>query len=618
MSEGTFIVPFIPRLQLVFTVTPVSLLLSVMVFIAVFFILLYSMGYMQKERGKMRFFAFMLLFITGMQLFIFAGDWLLLLTAWEIISVASYFLIGFYRTDTAIKAGNRAFITTRSADTGLLLGILLLFSLTQTTEIARTVSATGIPAQLAALFILIAGFAKAAQVPFDGWLRDAMAGPTPVSALLHSATLVAAGVILILRIFPLFTPPLLLLIGIIGGITALITGITAITQHDLKRMLAASTSAQLGLMFLSIGSGIPGAALLHLVANAAMKGSLFLSAGIFHHKRENTEFQKLRGVGKKELFVFSAFVIAGLALSGIPPLAGFFTKDAIIASTISSPFRAIFLPMALLASVFTGVYIARSVKLIWNGSDEDQSDTTSVLHQLSFPRTRESMDPRVKPEDDKKCSINVKNRPLSGKYFMYTGLAGLLFFILMFFLLFKPLEGLVGFEAIEGNLPLLLGLAVGITGLVAGWVWKENFVPKNLTTSLQNGLSISVTLDSLVIKATIFIASRLVSIEELLVALPQKTAAGALGVSRGMTLVDFLLTQQVFGIGRMNLTFSNFSNQSGEPFINSIINYLVTEVRTLGTYARRLQTGLIHQEMAYALYGTLFVIVFYLLFTIML
>lgn len=570
-------VPFIPQLPLILSVTPVSLLLSAMVFIAAFFILLYAIGYMQKERGKVRFFAFMLTFITGMQLFIFSGDWLLLLTAWEIIGVASYFLIGFYQTDTAIKAGNRAFLTTRSADTGLLVGILLLFSLTQTTEIAKTVTATGTLAQLAALFILVAAFAKAAQVPFDGWLRDAMAGPTPVSALLHSATLVAAGVILIVKIFPLFTAPLLLFIGIIGGITALITGIAAITQYDLKRMLAASTSAQLGLMFVAIGSGVPGAALLHLIANASMKGGLFLSAGVFQHLREGTEFEKLKGVGRKNVFVFSAFVIAGLALSGIPPLAGFFTKDAIIAAAIDSPLRYVLAPMALLASVFTGMYIARSAKVLLFGTGESQ--------------------------------------PLTGKMFMNTGLAGLIFFVLTFFLFFPLLEEIVGFKAIEGNLPLLLGLSVSIIGLAVGWVWKENVIPKNLTAFLQNGFFISVKLDSLVINAALSITKELVAIEEFLVTFPEKTASYALQASRGVTRVEFLLTQQTFALGQANLNIGTITNYSGEPFINSIINYVVTEVRMLGTYARRLQTGLIHQEMAYALYSTIIIVVVYIVFT---
>lgn len=605
MSEGTFFIPFMAQLPLIFSITPVSLLLSIMVFIAAFFILVYATGYMQKEKGKMRFFVFMLLFITGMQLFIFAGDWLLLLTAWEIISVASYFLISFYQTDKAIKAGNRAFLTTRSADTGLLIGILLLFSLTQTTEIAKTVTATGSLAQLAAVFILIAGFAKAAQVPFDGWLRDAMAGPTPVSALLHSATLVAAGVILIIKIFPLFTSPLLLLIGIIGGITALITGVAAITQYDLKRMLAASTSAQLGLMFVAIGAGSPGAALLHLIANASMKGSLFLSAGVFQHIREGTEFQKLKGIGRKNVFVFSVFVITGLALSGIPPLAGFFTKDAIISATIESPLRVVLMPIALLASVFTGIYIARTIKLLWSGQGEDQ--------------------------------------PLAGKMFMYFGIAGLVFFVLTFFLFFPLLEEVVGFEAIEGNLPLLLGLTFGVIGLTVGWIWKDSLIPKNLTAILQNGFYISSKLDSLFINATQLITNKLVSVEEFLVSLPQKTAIYALQISQRLSQIDLLLTQQIFGIGRTNLSLSNFLNQSvdfllteqtfgigkanlyisnitnnsGETFINGIINYVVTEVRQLGTFARRLQTGLIHQEMAYALYGAIFMIVIYIVITIM-
>ncbi len=571
-------IPFLPQFPLILEFTPLALTFSVMVFIAAFFILLYSLGYMQKEDGKKRFYFFMLLFVIGMELFIFSGDWLLLITAWELISVASYFLIGFYQTDTAIKAGNRAFITTRTADTGLLLGILLLFSLTGSITISTTLNATGTLAALAAFLIAIAGLAKAAQVPFDGWLRDAMAGPTPVSALLHSATLVAAGVLLIIKIFPLFPPPLLLFIGIVGALTALIAGLTALTQPDLKRMLAASTSAQLGLMLVAIGAGSPAAAILHLIANAAMKSTLFLGAGFFQHRRERTEFSLLRGVGKSEKFVFAAFVIAGLALTGIPPLSGFFSKDAIIAAIFASPFRLVLAPFIFAASVLTGMYISRSLRLLWFGEGKEQSFT--------------------------------------GRSFMKTGIIGLSLFILLFFLFLKPLEGLLGLAS-ETSLPIMfIGLTIGVLGLGLGLIWKEQDLPQTMLALAQNGLRISSGLDESVVNTTFRLVNVLSRVEEVLIALPDRIGTLALRQSASFSAVEARLDHTVFGMGSANLTFASLCYTHPESFTDNCIAYLVKGVKTLGSFGARLQTGLIHQEMAYALYATGFIVVLYLVFSL--
>lgn len=570
-------IPFLPGFPLLLAITPLSIVFSIMVAIVAAFILFYSLGYMQKEPGKIRFYFFMLLFTAGMQAFIFSGDWLLLLMAWELIAVSSYFLIGFYREKPqAASAATRAFLTTRSADTGLMIGILLLTAVTGTTALSQTLKATEPVATIATLFISIAAIAKAAQVPFDGWLRDAMAGPTPVSALLHSATLVAAGVMLLIKITPLFSPTALLLIGLIGGATALITGMAALAQKDLKRLLAASTSSQLGLMLLAIASGSAPAAALHLIANAAMKSSLFLGAGVFQHKREGTAFSLLRGVGKNERFVFLIFAIAGLALSGIPPLAGFWSKDAIIAATLTSPFASFFVPFALIASVFTGAYISRTIRLLWQGSGQDEE--------------------------------------LSGGKFMYISMAGLIFFVLLFYVFLTPLEEILGLPVVEGLIPALLGLIVASFGLGAGWIYRENVLPRSFLERAGNGFTISSGLDKVVIQATFALARELNKYETAFIDFPTTVGQSALNISEKCLGSESAFLSLVHSTGRMNLLVGIFSKERIEIFLDGIIATLSAGVKDMGMWGRRLQSGLIHQEMAYAMYATILLLILYVSF----
>lgn len=570
-------IPFLPGFPLLLVVTPLSLVFSLMTLIVASFILFYSVGYMQKESGKTRFYLFMLFFIISMQLFIFSGDWLLLLMAWELIAVSSYFLIGFYQEKPqAGSASSRAFLTTRSADTGLLIGILILVSLSQTTIITQTLTVAEPFASVAALFIVLAAVTKAAQVPVDGWLRDAMAGPTPVSALLHSATLVAAGVMIILRISPLFSPLVLLLIGLIGGATALITGMAALAQKDLKRMLAASTSSQLGLMLLAIASGSAPAAELHLTANAVMKSTLFLGAGIFQHKREGTTFDVLRGVGRNEKFVFSIFIIAGLALAGIPPLAGFWSKDTIIAATLSSPFAWLFVPFTLIASIFTGAYTSRAIRLLWQGSG--------------------------------------KNYELLGAKYMYIGMAGIVFFVVLFYFFLKPLEDILGLPVIEGIIPSLLGLAVALLGLGAGWIYRENMLPLSFLESASNGFNVSSRLDNVVIQSTFALSQKLDRLEAGLTRFPAQVGQLIFDMSQKSVTTESFFLNSVQNVGRMNVLFGLFSKERVEIFLDSIITSLVVGVKGMGMWGRKLQSGLIHQEMTYAIYASILLLILYVSF----
>ncbi|MGF1470208.1 MAG: proton-conducting transporter membrane subunit, partial [Rubrobacteraceae bacterium] len=264
--------PGLPEYPIRLVATPLTAVLAVIVAVVGAFVMLYAVGYMVEEAGKVRFFAQMSFFVAAMETLVLAGDWVLLLAAWEVIGLASYMLIGFwFDRENVGGAATRAFLYTRTADLGLYVGIFILISQAGTTAIPRTLEVGGSAAFAASLLVLLAAAGKSAQTPLHGWLQDAMAGPTPVSALLHSATLVAAGAILLIRAFPLFPPGALLVVGILGGVTAVVVGLVAVAERDLKRLLAASTSSQYGFMLLALGAGSPVAALVHLTAHAAMK-----------------------------------------------------------------------------------------------------------------------------------------------------------------------------------------------------------------------------------------------------------------------------------------------------------------------------------------------------------
>ena len=258
-----------------------------------------------------------------------------------------------------------------------------------------------------------------------------MTGPTPVSALLHSATLVAAGAILLIRAFPLFPPAALLVVGALGGITTLVAGIMAVADRDLKRLLAASTSSQYGFMLLAIGAGSPVAALAHLTAHAAMKSSLFLGAGVFQHARGSTNFSKLAGIGRERPLVFAGFVVAGLALTGMPPLAGFWSKDAVIAATYDSSYSWLLFPLALVGTALTGIYVARALRLLWRGE--------------------------------------TWGEPVAGIRWMGTGLAGLVALAVSLGFTLEPLARLVGGEIPKHLLTGVIGIVLALGGLALGW-----------------------------------------------------------------------------------------------------------------------------------------------------
>ena len=356
---------------------PLSLVMTLIVSGVGFLIHVYSNGYMEDDESYPRFFAFLNFFIFAMLLLVLSENLLLLFAGWEGVGLASYLLIGFwFQKPAAAQAATKAFVINRIGDLGFLLGILLTFyifgtsSITEVSEKVQRGFPTGAPLiTLIGLLYFMGATGKSAQLPLHSWLPDAMEGPTPVSALIHAATMVTAGVYLVVRMHYLFilAPEILHLIGIIGGLTALFAALSALGQTDLKRVLAYSTLSQLGLMFVACGIGAFYAAIFHLTTHAFIKALLFLSAGnVLHMLHGTTEMSQMGGLWQKLPKTGFCFLIGVLALSGIPPLAAFFSKDLILEQEYLADEKVLFW-IAFIASILTAVYMTRAFWLTFMG-----------------------------------------------------------------------------------------------------------------------------------------------------------------------------------------------------------------------------------------------------------
>lgn len=342
-----------------------------------FLIHVYSIGYMEEDSHCPRFFAVMNLFIFSMLLLVLADNLLLLFVGWEGVGLASYLLIGFwYQHEEAPPAATKAFVVNRIGDLGLLLGIILAFYTFGTSDIQKISEMAGgmqsgnaQTLTVLTLLLFVGAIGKSAQLPLYTWLPDAMAGPTPVSALIHAATMVTAGVYLVVRMDALFltSPFTMNVVGIVGGLTALFAAICAIGQTDLKRVLAFSTVSQLGYMFLACGVGAFYFAMFHLMTHAFMKALLFLSAGsVVHRLHDTTEMSRMGGLAKKLPVTNICFLIGVLAMSGIPPLAAFFSKDLILEAEYARGFVFLFW-IGVIAAVLTAFYLMRAYCLTFLG-----------------------------------------------------------------------------------------------------------------------------------------------------------------------------------------------------------------------------------------------------------
>ena len=350
-------------------------MLGLVTFVALL-IQVYSIGYMKGDPRFGWYFAVHGLFAGAMLALVLADNLLFLYIAWELVGLGSYLLIGFwFERRAAAEAAKKAFITTRIGDVGLLIGIILLFKETRTFDISTIfhVAQQGAISEgvltTACLLIFLGAMGKSAQFPFHVWLPDAMEGPTPVSALIHAATMVAAGVYLVARMMPLFdqAPGVLIVVAVVGLVTFVLAGGLALVATDIKRVLAYSTVSHLGLMMLSLGALGVAAALFHLVAHGLSKALLFLGAGsVMHGTNGETEIWKMGGLRRRMPFTTLTFVIGAASLAGVVPLVGFFSKDEVLLAVLDQR-NPVFIAVALAALVLSALYMARVTLVVFFG-----------------------------------------------------------------------------------------------------------------------------------------------------------------------------------------------------------------------------------------------------------
>ncbi|MFQ5449749.1 MAG: NADH-quinone oxidoreductase subunit L [Nitrospinaceae bacterium] len=374
ISSGTF------KLNLSILIDPLSVFMFLIVTGVGFVIHVYSIGYMEGDPEYSRFFAYMNLFVFAMLVLVAAADFFFLIVGWALVGLASYLLIGFWRDKTsAVLAARKAFVMNVIGDVGMVIAAFVIFNTFGSINYMDVFAAApgtflvnddGV--LLITLLLLVGAVAKSAQIPLHTWLPDAMEGPTPVSALIHAATMVTAGVYLVARCHVLYelAPYTMFLVAVIGALTAVIAGSMGMVQYDIKRVIAYSTMSQLGYMFLAVGVGVFSLGMFHLMTHAFFKALLFLSAGsVIHSMNGDQDIRNMGGLRHLMPLTHVTFLIGALTLAGFPLTSGFFSKEAIILSSYYSPLgNIVFWAIAVFTAGMTGFYIFRVYFYTFMGS----------------------------------------------------------------------------------------------------------------------------------------------------------------------------------------------------------------------------------------------------------
>ena len=503
-------------------------------------VVVYSTGYFAGDPRRRSVLAGLLAFLAAMQGLVLADGYLTLLVFWELVGAASARLIAYSRDDPAAAPGAvRAFLTTRTADIGFYLAVFALFAGTGSLAFGAE-RPDGALGALVGIGLVVAAMGKSAQAPLHGWLSAAMAGPTPVSALLHSATMVAAGVYLLVRSYDLLLGWPLEVAGWIGAITAVAGAVIALAQRDLKRVLAGSTTSQLGLMFVGVAAGGPAVALFQLVAHAAGKAGMFLAAGVFQHDRHSTALDDLRGAGREDRAAFTGFAIGALSIAAVPPLAAFWSKEHIAASaqTASTAWFA----LVLLAGAGSAAYLLRPALVLWSAGPK-----TGALER-------------------------------SGRTAMLAGLAAMATGSLVLGALGGPLERLLaGPDLSTSGLALVLSLIAVLLG-IAGVLMKPK-VPVRLAAAARRQLYANELLDTLLVRPVLAVAS----------------ASGTADRRALDAVVD--------GVGGVALSAARATDWVERHAIDAAVDGLAAAVGRGGDDLRRLQSGRLFEYLRGAVLG---------------
>jgi NADH-quinone oxidoreductase subunit L len=361
-------------------IDPLSSTMLLVVTVVSFLIFVYSNGYMAHDAGFYRFFTWLSLFVFAMLILVMADNYLLMFVGWEGVGLCSYLLVGFwFERPEPYYAAKKAFVMNRIGDWGYTIGIItifLVFGSMNFLDVFKRLDESA-PAQATLTLICIALFfgatGKSAQLPLYSWLPDAMEGPTPVSALIHAATMVTSGVYLVARSMPLFevAGPSLQIVGVVGAITAIFAATIALVQFDIKRVMAYSTVSQLGYMFLALGVGAPAAAIFHLATHAFFKALLFLGSGsVIHGLGGEQDMRRMGGLRRKMPVTFWTMLIAGGALAALPPLAGFWSKDQILGAAFTNGHLVLY-AIGIITAVLTAFYVTRAIWMTFYGEPRD-------------------------------------------------------------------------------------------------------------------------------------------------------------------------------------------------------------------------------------------------------
>ncbi|MBN1475868.1 NADH-quinone oxidoreductase subunit L [Candidatus Sumerlaeota bacterium] len=541
---------------------------------------IYAIGYMAGDKTFSRFFAFVSLFMAGMLGLVVADNLLLLFVSWEIMGLCSYFLIGFYfHRPSAAAAGIKAFITTRIGDVGLLIGMILLWWTAGTLRFDELLLAVPALAGLgdahvdlmltaAALLIFVGTIGKSAQFPLHVWLPDAMEGPTPVSALIHAATMVAAGVFLVARSFILFAqfPAALTVVAWVGGFTALFAALIALTQNDIKRVLAYSTLSQLGYMVMALGLGAYAAGMFHLITHAFFKALLFMGAGAvihgFHHVQD---MRRMGGLWGKMPWTAWTFLVATLAISGIPPLSGFWSKDEILLGAFHES------PVLWVAGTFTAFltafYMFRLFFMTFTGRQRD-----GEIHAHESPAVM--ILPLVVLAVGA-ALLGIPGSPWMGLWVQHS--------------LDVPAYALAHHH--HSNLVMGLSIAVAVAGIALAWLMyapRPTIQPARVARAMGRLYTLSLNK---------------FHIDEIYAALiinPTRALA------RGSFRFDLgLIDGAVNGMGWLQRALASLKGLFDKWVVDGIVNLLATIVQALSAVFGLIQTGRVHNYLLLASLGAL-------------
>lgn len=482
---------------------------------------IYSIGYMHGDRGYYRFFSYLSLFTFSMLMLVMANNFLQLYFGWEAVGLCSYLLIGFwYEKKTASDAGKKAFIVNRVGDFGFGLGVIMIFLTFGTLQytavfdsaggiVGQTVNLLGLEIDLITLIALLlfcGAIGKSAQIPLHVWLPDAMEGPTPVSALIHAATMVTAGVFMVARANPIFnlSEVAMNVVAVTGAITALFAATIGLVQNDIKRVIAYSTVSQLGYMFLACGVGAYAAGIFHLYTHAYFKALLFLCAGSVIHAIHEQDIQKMGGLRRYMPVTYLTFLIASLSISGIPGLAGFFSKDEILwMAYASGPVGKFLWVTGTAAALLTAFYSFRLIFLIFHGKFRGEQGQQHHLHES----------PPV-------MAIPLLILMVGAIGAGWVGIPHLLGGGAQFTEFMRPVLGYPEADGTHKEEWIVMGLSVlaGITGIgLAAWMYlKKTDIPLQLAERLRwpyrvlyNKYYIDELYDYIVVKPTIWIAKNI-------------------------------------------------------------------------------------------------------------